>query len=71
MKNESQCPLILGSTRMLILSVCILLRVWDPGDGEFILSTQRYYRMLFFTIYYYLNCYIFRYTTIFRQNYIC
>jgi hypothetical protein len=27
--------------------------------GAFILSTQRYYRR-FFTIYYYLNCYMFR-----------
>jgi hypothetical protein len=28
------------------LDVCILLRVWDPGDGGFIPSTQRYYRRL-------------------------
>jgi hypothetical protein len=32
---------------ILILGVCILLRVWDPGDGRFIPSTQRYYRRLF------------------------
>jgi hypothetical protein len=31
----------------LILGVCILLRVWDPGDRGFIPSTQRYYRRLF------------------------
>jgi hypothetical protein len=27
---------------ILILGVCILLRVRDPGDGGFIPSTQRY-----------------------------
>jgi hypothetical protein len=31
---------------VLILVVCILLRVWEPGDGWFIPSTQRYYRRL-------------------------
>jgi hypothetical protein len=44
---------------ILNLGVCILLRVWDPGKGGFIPSTQRYYRR-FFTIYYYLSCYMFR-----------
>jgi hypothetical protein len=41
-----------------IFGVCVLLLVRDPGDGGFIPSTQRYYRR-FFTIYYYLNCYMF------------
>jgi hypothetical protein len=29
---------------ILILGVCILLCVWDPGGGGFITSMQRYYR---------------------------
>jgi hypothetical protein len=33
--------------QILILGVCILLRVRDPGDGGFIPSTQRHYRRLF------------------------
>jgi hypothetical protein len=30
--------------KILILGVCILFGVRDPGDGGFIPSTQRYYR---------------------------
>jgi hypothetical protein len=54
----------------LIMGVCILLRVWDPGDWGFILSTQRYYRRLILLLNttYTLTC--FGRTTIFMQKYI-
>jgi hypothetical protein len=35
---------------LLISGVCILLRVWDPGDGGAFTSTQRYYRSFFYLL---------------------
>jgi hypothetical protein len=47
------------NTLILILGVCILLRVRDPGEGG-LFRLRNVTIVDFFTICYYLNCYILR-----------
>jgi hypothetical protein len=54
---------------VLILGVCILLRVWDQGEGFSVYATLLSLRFYIY-FYFYLTVTCFGRTTIFKQKYI-